>query len=174
MEKNKKIAHIICAVLFVVGTVWYLFKLYGTMHPYLFWTIVLIGILQAFFEFATVFSTKLGFEHVISTGFAVGFSSIIALLTGACAIHGYWAVIYVALPSILALVIPVFYSCKWQVSTWQDTTVFVLFLVTIFLWDWLEKTPNYFNSYVSLQILVVALSVQWLPEKEETPQPQKH
>ena len=173
MEKSKKIMRISCALLFVVGTLWYLFKLYGTVHTYLFWTIVFIGILQGFLGFAAVVSTKLGFEHIISTVFAVGFSIVIALFTNACMMHGYWAVVYVALPSILALLVPIFYSFKWNVSVWQDIMVYGLVLVAIFLWDWLEKTPNYFNSYVALQILVIALSVQWLPEKEEAPRPQE-
>ena len=171
--ETTKVMRIICAVLFVIGTLGYVYKLYGTVHPYLFWTIVVVGILQSFFGYCNVFSSKLGFEHVLSTAFAIGLGCLAAIFTGACMIHGYWAVVYLGIPTIFSLLVPILRTSKWKISSWQSEVAFIFLLVAIFLWDYLEKTPNYFSSYVSLQIFAIAIATQWLPEKENTQQEQK-
>lgn len=165
MEK-KKIMRIICAVLFVVGILGYGYKMYDAVHSCLSGVVVIAFTLQLFLCCCNVLSFKFVFEHILSACFTIILGSFAAIFTGACMVHSYWAVVYIAIPTILSLLSPILYLSKWKVSVWQPILTFTFLLVAIFLWNYLEDSPNYFNSYVSLQIFAVAIAMQWLPEKE--------
>ena len=172
MEKTK-ILRSICVVILVIATLWYGINIYSNNHVWVFGAIAIGGAMQALLHFLNTYSTKIGFEHILSCGFSVISGCIAILASGANMVWGYWALAIMLIPMVLSLLPPIFYSGKWEVHKWREALAFCLVLVAIFMWDWLEKTPNYFNSYIAIQILVVSIVTMFLPNKDELKEDEK-
>lgn len=162
-----KIMRIICAAILVIAVTWLGIKLYSSSHPYVAITILATGAIQAMANFVSAYSSKLRFEHLFMIFIASMFGAIPPMVTGACMEYGIWAVVIMAVPIILSLIPPMFYASKLELNKWQEPAASVIVLIAIFIWDWLERTPNYFSSIIAIEMLVVAFAVLLFPEKEK-------